>query len=60
MRLATAAGAKTYVIFHHDPSHTDDIMDRIQAEAEAMRPGTIVAREGLVLRPEAVAAESLG
>jgi len=51
VRLANAAGAKTYVIFHHDPSHTDDVMDRIQEEAQAMRPGTVVAREGLVLRP---------
>ena len=46
VRLVTQAGAKRLVIFHHDPSHDDQFMDRIAAEAAAMRPGTIVAREG--------------
>lgn len=51
VRLADAAGAKRLVIFHHDPSHDDDAMDRIAAAAEKARPGTLVAREGLTLRP---------
>jgi phosphoribosyl 1,2-cyclic phosphodiesterase len=51
IRLADAAGAKTLVIFHHDPSHDDSVMDEIAAAAERARPGTIVAREGLILRP---------
>lgn len=51
VRLADAAGAKTLVIFHHDPSHVDSIMDGIAAAAEQARPGTIVAREGMILRP---------
>lgn len=51
VRLADAAGVRTYVPFHHDPSHDDAFMDRVAAAAEARRPGTIVAREGLVLRP---------
>jgi phosphoribosyl 1,2-cyclic phosphodiesterase len=51
VRLCEAAAAKTAVIFHHDPGHDDAFMDRVAAEAQAMRPGTIVAREGLVLRP---------
>lgn len=51
MRLVTAAKAKTLVIFHHDPAHDDDRMDEIAAEAEKRRPGTIVAREGMVLTP---------
>ncbi|MCK6452555.1 MAG: MBL fold metallo-hydrolase [Alphaproteobacteria bacterium] len=49
--VANAAGVKTYVIFHHDPSHDDAFMDKIQAEAEAARPGTLVAREGMTLSP---------
>lgn len=49
--LCDAADVKQFVIFHHDPEHDDDFMDRIGEEAEARRPGTIVAREGLVLRP---------
>jgi phosphoribosyl 1,2-cyclic phosphodiesterase len=51
VRLADAAQAKTLVIFHHDPDHDDAFMDRIAADALAARAGTIVAREGLVLRP---------
>ncbi len=46
VKLAELAGAKSLVIFHHDPGRTDDQMDVIAAEAEAARPGTIVAREG--------------
>lgn len=50
-RLADAAGAKQLVIFHHDPSHDDDFMDGVAVAAAAQRPGTVVAREGLVLTP---------
>ena len=51
VRLAEAAEAETLVLFHHDPSHDDESMDRIAAAAAEARPGTVVAREGLVLRP---------
>jgi len=50
-RLCQEAKVKTYVVFHHDPSHDDAFMDRVQAAVSAERPGSIVAREGLVLRP---------
>ncbi len=48
--LADRAGVKTFVIFHHDPSHDDTFMDGIARAATERRPGTIVAREGLTLR----------
>ncbi len=51
VRMVEAAGAKTLVIFHHDPSHDDDFMDEIAKQAEAVHPGTIVAREGMTLKP---------
>ena len=51
LRVANAAGVRTAVIFHHDPNHDDAFMDDIARQAEAIRPGTIVAREGMVLRP---------
>lgn len=50
IRLATKANAKQLILFHHDPDHTDQTMDRIAADAAKMRPGTIVAHEGLTLR----------
>lgn len=51
VRLSDQAGVGTLVIFHHDPSHADERMDEIAAEAEKARAGTIVAREGMVLTP---------
>jgi phosphoribosyl 1,2-cyclic phosphodiesterase len=51
VRLADAAGVRTLVIFHHDPGHDDAFMDGIAADAARVRPGTIVAREGLILHP---------
>jgi phosphoribosyl 1,2-cyclic phosphodiesterase len=50
VRLANAAGAKLLAIFHHDPVHTDERLDRIGREAKAQRPQTVVAAEGLTLR----------
>jgi phosphoribosyl 1,2-cyclic phosphodiesterase len=51
VRLCDAAGVKTFVAFHHDPSHDDDRMDAIAADLEIARPGSVVAREGMVLHP---------
>lgn len=49
LSLAESAAAKRLCLFHHDPDHDDDMLDRIGEEAAALRPGTLVAREGLVL-----------
>jgi phosphoribosyl 1,2-cyclic phosphodiesterase len=51
VRLAEAAGVKTLVLFHHLPGRTDDELDRLAEDAGRLRPGTLVAREGMVLRP---------
>lgn len=51
VRLCDLAGAKQLVIFHHDPSHDDAFLDEVATAADASRPGTTVAREGLVLQP---------
>lgn len=47
VRFAEAAGVKTLCLFHHDPDHSDTVMDEIAASAEKVRPGTLVAREGM-------------
>jgi phosphoribosyl 1,2-cyclic phosphodiesterase len=49
LKLAAAANAKTFCVFHHDPDHDDALLDRIAAEVGALREGCLVAREGLVL-----------
>jgi phosphoribosyl 1,2-cyclic phosphodiesterase len=51
VRLARKAHVKQLVIFHHDPSHTDAMMDQIAADAAKALPNTIVAHEGLLLQP---------
>lgn len=33
VRVAEAAGARRLALFHHDPSHSDDIVDRLLVEA---------------------------
>jgi phosphoribosyl 1,2-cyclic phosphodiesterase len=51
IKLADAAGVKKLVLFHHDPSHSDDFMDAMGHAAAACRPGTEIAKEqsGFVL-----------
>lgn len=51
VRLCEKAGAGKLVIFHHDPNHDDSFMDGVAEAAEAARPGSLVAREGMVLTP---------
>ena len=47
IRLANAAGVGRLCLFHHDPDHDDAFMDAVAAAADASRPGTIAASEGL-------------
>lgn len=49
--LARAANVKVPVLFHHDPNRSDDELDKIGIEAQAAYPGTLVAREGMLLVP---------
>lgn len=51
IRLCEAAGAGRLVAFHHDPDHDDATLDEIGREMERRRAGSLVAREGLVLKP---------
>lgn len=50
-RLADLAGVELFVAFHHDPWHDDDTMDEIAGRLEKRRPGSVVAREGMLLIP---------
>ena len=49
LRIADAAGLRTAVPFHHDPNHNDDFLRGEEKKAQALRPGTVFAREGTVL-----------
>jgi phosphoribosyl 1,2-cyclic phosphodiesterase len=47
--LARAAGVRQLVLFHHDPARTDAQLAQLEADARAQLPGTVAAREGMVL-----------
>ena len=51
VKLCEAAGAGALIAFHHDPDHRDADLDRIAEDLTRALPGSIVAHEGLVLRP---------
>ncbi|HEX6835683.1 MAG TPA: MBL fold metallo-hydrolase, partial [Polyangia bacterium] len=48
-RLAEAAGVGQLVLYHHDPTHDDWQVARIEAATRARFPATVAAREGLTL-----------
>lgn len=49
VKLADAAGVKKAVIFHHDPDHSDDFLDDVEAQVQSVFPNSILAREGMIL-----------
>ena len=48
--LCKAAGAKALAGTHHHIGHTDTMLDAIDAELQALLPGSFMAREGQVIR----------
>jgi len=49
IKLAKAAGVKKAVIFHHDPNHTDDFLDGVEAQVQSIFSNSLLAREGMIL-----------
>jgi phosphoribosyl 1,2-cyclic phosphodiesterase len=47
VRVGSAAGVKRTVLFHHDPSHDDSVMRRIEGEVSTLPGLVMVAREAL-------------
>jgi phosphoribosyl 1,2-cyclic phosphodiesterase len=50
--FAAAVGARRLVLFHHDPTHSDDVLERLEAEAStgaSTEEPPMLAREGMVL-----------
>ena len=46
---AQAAGVKQLLLFHHDPAHSDDFLDQMQADALKLFAATGIAREGMAV-----------
>lgn len=49
VKIAKAAGVKQLAIFHHEPNHDDDFLDKLAVEAKEVFDGAFVAREKLVV-----------
>ncbi len=47
VRVARATGAKRLVLTHHDPTHDDTIMEKIEREARSLFPACRAARESM-------------
>ena len=43
------SGAKELVLYHHDPDHTDAIVDKVVNDARNYYPKVRAAAEGLVM-----------
>jgi phosphoribosyl 1,2-cyclic phosphodiesterase len=50
IKVAKSAKVKRLVIFHHDPLHNDDFLDRVGEQAAQQFPNTIMAREGQTIQ----------
>jgi hypothetical protein len=37
-------------IFHHEPNHNDDFLDKVEIEVQDTFAGGFLAREGMILR----------
>lgn len=46
---ALQAGVKQIIMFHHDPSHEDDVLEDLESKVQAEFPNVVLAREGMVL-----------
>jgi len=49
-RVAQAAHVRQLVLFHHDPTHSDRMLEHMVREAQVLFPQTVTAREGMRLQ----------
>lgn len=49
IRVARDSGVKTFVLFHHDPSHDDAFVRTLERECREAFPESVAASEGMVL-----------
>ncbi len=50
VKIAKAANVKKLVIFHHDPLHNDEFLDRVGEQVAQRFPNSLMAREGLSIQ----------
>jgi phosphoribosyl 1,2-cyclic phosphodiesterase len=49
VRICQAAGVRQLVVFHHEPNHSDDFLDQVALEVNEAMPGSVLAKEGMIL-----------
>jgi len=49
LKVVQAARVKQAVMFHHDPNHSDDFLDSVEAQVRSVFPNSLLAREGMIL-----------
>jgi phosphoribosyl 1,2-cyclic phosphodiesterase len=47
VQVGQEAGVRRLALFHHDPMHTDDQLEEIECQAQALLPCAFMAREGM-------------
>jgi phosphoribosyl 1,2-cyclic phosphodiesterase len=50
VNVVMESGAKELILYHHDPDHSDEIVDQVVRDARNYYPNVRAAAEGLVLR----------
>jgi ribonuclease BN (tRNA processing enzyme) len=50
VKIAKASNVKKLVIFHHDPLHNDDFLDRVGEQVVQKFPNSLMAVEGLSIQ----------
>ena len=50
--VAQQANVQRLALFHHDPLHSDDALEEIERQAQAIFPGAFLAREGMQITLE--------
>ncbi len=50
LKVAKAANVKQLVVFHHEPNHSDDLLDDIASQLGQLCEHSCLAHEGLVLK----------
>jgi phosphoribosyl 1,2-cyclic phosphodiesterase len=49
INVAQAAAVKQLALFHHDPEHSDEMLEQVEKEAQALFPAARLAREGMII-----------
>lgn len=50
IEMAIAANVKQIIVFHHDPTHDDELLDAIESEMQSRYSNVRLAKEGMELK----------